>query len=218
MAHQGTRARTNYLNDSAHLLTSTSPAISRHLISQMHAVALDTNQGLSEAQKRDACGACGNLMIPGWTSCTYLDKGTSRLELRMRTNRKGKTGDLQLREGGGAAAAAEKCIFHECLVCNRKTRQPLQISVKSNSKQQEQVSSPSLASPASAVTGRTQLPAKSRPEPPMSSSMNASSRRRARARKQGGLQALLATKKEDESSGGLSTGFGLDLMDFMRSG
>ncbi|KAI9873499.1 MAG: hypothetical protein M1830_000339 [Pleopsidium flavum] len=220
MAHHRTRARIDHLNESAHLLASTSPAISRHLISQMHAVALDINLRLSEAQKQDACGACGNLMIPGWTSRTYLDKSTSNFELRRNANRKSKAKNLRLGKGGGVAAAAtEKCMIHECLLCNRKTRQPLRMSTKSDSKQKEHVFSPSSASPAPGVTGATQLPPKSRPEAPTSSSMNASSRMRAKARKQGGLQALLAKKKkEDGSNGGLSTGFGLGLMDFMRSG
>lgn len=50
-------------------------------------------------------------------------------------------------------------------------------------------------------------------EPAKVASANASSKKRAKARKQGGLQALLAKKKE----GGEQKGdFGLDLMDLMK--
>jgi hypothetical protein len=50
---------------------------------------------------------------------------------------------------------------------------------------------------------------------PSSALANASSRKRAKIRKHGGLQALLAKSKEagSHSSGG---GFGLDLLDFMK--
>ncbi|KIN01277.1 hypothetical protein OIDMADRAFT_41876 [Oidiodendron maius Zn] len=44
-------------------------------------------------------------------------------------------------------------------------------------------------------------------------STNASSKKRAKARKQSGLEALLAKKKSSEAT---TTGFGLNLMDFMK--
>ncbi|KAL5347287.1 hypothetical protein ACLOAV_007597 [Pseudogymnoascus australis] len=47
-------------------------------------------------------------------------------------------------------------------------------------------------------------------------SANASSRKRAKSRKQGGLQALLAKNKEASQSP--SSGFGLDLLDLMSNG
>lgn len=220
MADQGARAQLNYLHSSAHLLSSTSPAVSRHLMARVHALARDTNLGISEAQIRDACGACGNIMIPGWTSRTYLEKDKPSLESRTKTNGKGKgkTGSVQLPKYVGAAAGVDKSIVHECWICNRKSRQRLPTSSRPDSTKHTHVASPSTISSIPGVARLTPLGPKSEPEHPISSSVNASSRRRAKSRKQGGLQALLAKKKEDESKGGMSTGFGLDLMDFMKTG
>ncbi|KAH0569222.1 hypothetical protein GP486_000039 [Trichoglossum hirsutum] len=59
----------------------------------------------------------------------------------------------------------------------------------------------------------TRNPDSAKVEPARAASANASSKKRAKARKQGGLQALLAKKKEGDEKRG---GFGLDLMDLMK--
>jgi hypothetical protein len=53
------------------------------------------------------------------------------------------------------------------------------------------------------------------PRTPGSALANASSRKRAKFRKQGGLQALLAKSKEADTRGS-AVGFGLDLLDLMK--
>lgn len=211
MVDQSIKARARYLDESAHLLASTSPAISRHLRSQLHKVATDYNLGLSDAQKSGACGACGNLMIPGWTSRTYLDNGRSIRNLKKKAPKQNEKAGL-------------KAVCNECLICNRVTRQPLPAPSKAPGKEPANPISSKIAATASRKSIGTIIPAEpcvgplTSPFNNASSFTNASSKRRAKARKQSGLQALLAKKKEESLGGGSSTGFGLDLMDFMKTG
>ncbi len=215
MAQESLKARAKHLTESARLLALTSPAISRHLRSELHSISLDLNMELSEPQKREACVACGNLMIPGWTSRTYLEKNQSSKITKREVVRRGRKAALP--PPSTKEDAAEKSICHECLICNRKTRQPVQSRAKALIKLQRQTMSsrmppPVFDNPAQA----TGFPKEASPSSPTTSSINANSKRRAKARKQSGLQALLAKKKEAGGSG--TSGFGLDLMDFMKSG
>ena len=215
MADQGIAARSRFLNESAHLLDRTSPAISRHLTSQLHSLAQDLDLSLPDAQKGKTCAACGNLMITGWTSRTYINNGTSNSSLKRSFSRRAK-GDSML--VGRGNERMEKNLTYECLVCNRKTRQPLPAPIKSHSKKQEHTLSSRLASTTSKASEATQLPTGPGTKLHAPASNNASSKRRAKARKQSGLQAVLAKSKGDGPTGASSTGFGLDLMDFMKSG
>jgi len=213
---QSIRARAKHLDESAHLLACASPAISRHLRSQLHTLATDYNLNLSDAQKREACGACGNIMTPGWTSRTYLDIGRSKRSLKRNASRRSDTGNLWSKEQTEEAAA--KAVCYECLICNRVTRQALPAPRRASQKKQEQIPPPSkLVDTASRDPNAAHITAESGLGPPLSSFSNASSRRRAKARKQSGLQALLAKKKEESLGGGFATGFGLDLMDLMKT-
>ena len=215
MIDEGITARARYLDESAHLLASTSPAISRHLRSQLRKLATDQNLGLSDVQIKEACGACGNLMIPGWTTRTYRENGTSKRSINRNASRRAIARNASPQTQNEEAAV--RAICHECLICNRVARESLAAPRKASKEHQE----PTPPSKSAAATTRTpnvtHIPAKSGPGSPASSSTNASSRRRAKARKQSGLQALLAKKKEESLSGGLSTGFGLDLMDLMKT-
>lgn len=211
MVDQSIKARARYLDESAHLLASTSPAISRHLRSQLHKVATDYNLSLSDAQKNGACGACGNLMIPGWTSRTYLDNERPTRNLKRKATKQDDKAGL-------------KAVCNECLICNRVTRLPLPAPIRALSKEPANPPCSKITPTTSKNPIGTNIPAEPGAGPPASpfnnasSFTNASSKRRAKARKQSGLQALLAKKKEESLGGGSSTGFGLDLMDFMKTG
>jgi RNase P subunit RPR2 len=215
MIDQGIRARARYLDESAHLLARTSPAISRQLRSQMHTLATDYNIDLPNTQKREACGACGNIMIPGQTSRTYLDNKRSKRSSKRHTSRRPSTGNpspqKQIEE------AAVKAMCYECLICNRVTRQVVPAPSKASRKEQEQIPPSKGADVNSRKPDGTHIPTDSGLGSPASSITNASSRRRAKTRKESGLQALLAKRKEESRGGGFATGFGLDLMDLMKT-
>ena len=209
-------ARARYLDESAHLLASTSPAISRHLNSKLHRVATDYNLSLPDAQQREACGACGNIMIAGWTSRTYVDRGRSSRSLKKSANpRTSATKSPSQKQTKGQII---KAVCYECLICSRVTRQALPAPRKAPIEKPEQVQVAKLGANASRRPSGANTTSESGLVPPLSSFPNASSRRRAKARKQSGLQALLAKKKEESLGSGFSTDFGLDLMDLMKTG
>ncbi|KAH0541310.1 hypothetical protein FGG08_004234 [Glutinoglossum americanum] len=200
-----------YLNDAAHLLSIESPAVSAHLLSQYNKLTFEGELNPSDARKRSVCGACGNIMIPGWT-CHVRRKGEeSRRSLRGPPTKGPKS------ESRGAAPGpalqtdkVEMKVEYECRLCGRTTRQilPKKPPLKRPARLAALSSVPSrlMASP-STLTRNSDLDA-AKPIP-----ANASSKKRAKARKQGGLQALLAKKKEEGEQVG---DFGLDLMDLMK--
>lgn len=192
MAAPELSARLRYLNDSAHLLVATAPSTSRYMMSSCNALMFDRNIDQSETQRRKICGACGTIMILGWEGTVQLESQKQR----RKENDKKKD-----------APNARKAIVYKCEACSRKTRFPIPPPVPRN-KIRAQRQMPSSG------TGATNLPqakASSTTSTPLST--NASSKKRAKARKQGGLGAILAQRKASEPS---RSGFGLDLMDFMK--
>ncbi|KAE9380341.1 hypothetical protein N431DRAFT_324423 [Stipitochalara longipes BDJ] len=156
-------ARLRFLNDSAHLLATAAPSTSRHLRSRCNALMSENELALSDAQKQDACGACGTIVIQGW-------EGTMHTESQPSQRKKARL--------NGQAAKQTKTLTYQCKTCGRTTRFL-------------------LGTPSSATRRK-----------PISSN----SKKRAKARKRGSLEALLAAKK----AGPKVSGFGLDLMDFMK--
>jgi len=191
MASPELSARLRFLNDAAHLLATSAPETSRHLMSRQHLLLSDSNLDHVEDQKPRACWACGTIMILGWNG-TFEDPRASR-----KSTLRGK-------------ALKKKAMVYTCDCCSRKTRFPIPPPPKiSRSK-----SASSKAMPVSASTSSN------KPQPvgsPASSQLsNPSSKKRAKSRKQGSLSAILAKQKASQGASG--SGFGLDLMDFMNNG
>jgi RNase P subunit RPR2 len=177
-------ARLRYLNESAQLLATTAPTTSRFLMSRFNSLILESGIDRPEAQKRGACGACGTITIPGWESTIQLYRQQIRKEKRKILK-----------------AAKTKVVVYTCEACGRKTCHSLD-------KPHMPRHTPGLSK--SIATGPYATP---RAVSTISSSPS-SSRKRAKTRKQGGLEALLAKQKPFDTRG--SGGFGLDLMDFMK--
>lgn len=179
--------RLRFLNDSAHLLATTAPATSKYIMTRHHALMFDSRIELSESQKRDSCGACGTIMTLGWEAT---------LEHNARAGRKGK------RKPKVEAARPPKTMVYSCGSCSAKTR----ISSGAtrapgrhgNSLARSSSTNPALLSTATASG-------------PTSTSSTSTSKKRAKSKK-GGLAALLAKHQASQST----SGFGLDLMDFMK--
>lgn len=205
--------RASHLHESAHLLARACPAISRHLRSELHGLSVDHSIDLSETQKAEACAACGNLTVPGWTSHTYIDTPNKKHEAKAKKSGRNRPRKTAVPADRGDKDKTEKTMITECLICNRKTRHSLPARAKSRSGGAEHGASSRGPVPVPRTTDES-----TRASPtPLSS--NASSRKRAKARKQTGLQMLLAKKRtEGHVTGDLSSGFGLDLMDFMKNG
>jgi RNase P subunit RPR2 len=199
MSKHALQPRLQFLKDAAHLLHVQSPTTAAVLGSQYDKLLVDRNLDLEASQKewdahrRDICGACGNLLIPG-LSCQVSQETTTSEGNKGRKAKKPK-GDVQ------------KAMVHTCSRCDTRTIQPIPAPPPARfhkrgsgiSKSQSQHSSNAKA---------TILQDDAAPK-----SANASSKKRAKTRKQGGLQALVDKSKNNSRKGD----FGLDLMDFIKS-
>ena len=193
------QARLRFLNDSAHLIAVGSPTTSAVLSSHYNKLLAENDLDLQASKKdqdsrrREVCGACGSLMIPGW-SC-HVIQGNIEPQEAQRAKRISRKPTSKL----------EKAKVYSCLRCHRKTVQPIV------ARESKVILKKSIVSKSQAI----QHAASAAPAS-ITESANASSKKRAKARKQGGLQAMLA-KSKTESLGPSSGGFGLDLMDLMKS-
>jgi ribonuclease MRP protein subunit SNM1 len=173
-------ARLRFLNGSAHLLATTAPSTSRHLQSRRNTLMYDNELDPSEAHRRDACGACGTIVILGWKSTMQTESQPSR-------RRNPRPEELVMKQ--------TKALIYKCKTCGRKTRFPL-----------SRPSAVTRHKPESSYPKSTRsIPGQSNPE-------KSNGKKRVRARKRGGLEALLAAKR----TGPETSGFGLGLMDFMK--
>ena len=100
-----------------------------------------------------------------------------------------------------------KAVVYKCESCSRVTRFP--IPLLTPRKETRLL----LQTPTLGAGEANSSPVKASPVVNAPLSTNASSKKRAKARKQSGLEAILAKKKSSEAT---TTGFGLNLMDFMK--
>ncbi|TVY18300.1 Uncharacterized protein LARI1_G004730 [Lachnellula arida] len=193
MASPELSARLQYLNDSAHLLAATAPETSRHLMSRHDSLLFDSNLDPPNTQKRKACGACGTIMILGWN-------GVLELKQLGRKNKRRQ----------GKVSNPPRAVVYKCDCCGSKTRKSLPTPLQKHKPGTKSSKAVSVADAASSGTLQT------KENPGLGQSSNANSKKRAKSRKQSSLQAILAKQKASE--GASASGFGLDLMDFMKNG
>jgi ribonuclease MRP protein subunit SNM1 len=203
MAAPSISARLKYLNDSAHLLVISAPGTSAYLMSRCNTLMFDNDLNQSDAQKRHVCGACGNIMMLGWT-------GTRQMEsLKVQRGRRNARSTVPQ-----SSIAKVKTVVYTCERCSRRTRQSINTTIPRSSKTLDLNNHPEasqIATPFKASLLETHPAARTLSLTPA----NASSRKRAKIRKQGGLQALLAKTNETDTRGS-SGDFGLDLLDLMK--
>ncbi|RDW79042.1 ribonuclease P Rpr2/Rpp21/SNM1 subunit [Aspergillus mulundensis] len=173
--------RLNFLKDSASSLSSMSPSTAAYLMSAHNAIFHEDHKPLNQRLHDSFCGACGCPRRSEHTKVASIKKSQKRVTP---SPAKGLTAD-------GATV-------YKCLRCGRRTVTP----------------SRTLSKPAPPIIPIVDsTAAKAQPDQALASrtAENASSKKRAKARKQGGLQALLATK---QSQAGPSKS--LDLFDFLQ--
>lgn len=186
-------ARLRFLHNSSRLLQSAAPSTSAHLMLERNIVAEQHERVLDQSQLKDICRACGTILIAHSTSKTEILDSPFAGRIAKR---------------GGFAGRKSGTEKHECLACRRVTTRPV---VKSQQKFEKERRPLNLGQPSKLVIS----PSKSDvTEAENSTPANASSKRRAKARKQGGLQAMLEKSKGSTSQ---SAGMSLDLMDFMKN-
>ncbi|KAF1911880.1 hypothetical protein BDU57DRAFT_90407 [Ampelomyces quisqualis] len=184
-------ARASYLHEAAHLLGISSPSASAFLGSAYNKLLQDAELEVPakalDAHRREICGACGNLMIPGW-SCEIKNKPP-----------KGETTVRNQKVKCGGLPKASPSIVYCCSRCHRKTEQTLQSQPRRRVRKAKSLVVTQANTATSDATNEDEV---KKPR-----GVNASSKQRQKARK-GGLQAMLEKNKSQNSSQGL------DLMDF----
>lgn len=220
--------QTRHLWTAAHALAATSPSVSAHLMTRLFKLSSEREANLSETTM--ACAACGTITIPGYNSHVHTSNDH---KLKRKASNPLNTPSARVEATPRPSSQAHEEIsklrvVYECWTCGRITTQQVpRAKCKSSNRVRSRLASKNPASslPAqqlvadvsSSSTGARSSPTSSTPIP----SQNAGSKKRARSRKENSLSAILAAKKkQDSSSGGRGNvgGFGLDLMDLMRTG
>lgn len=184
------KARAEFLRASSRMLFSSSPSTSRHLQSQSTELPQSLRPSKTPAQQRDACTACGNLFIPGWTTETKIFTRGARRRQRSTSQK---------------TLVRSTLVSNLCLVCHRTTREVAVFKTDIRKSQSKPRKAPAIASTAS-IEKTLPLPDESMVEQPVKTN----SKKRAKARKdRDGLQALLSKSAKNKPAPSLSF---MDLM------
>lgn len=188
--------RLNFLRDSASALGSSSPSTAAHLLTVHNRILHDGLRPLNQRQQEFSCGACGTIRKPETTKIIEIKKKKSKQH----------------------ASRSDGVTIYKCLCCHRRT-------VKSHEKEPVRSKLPSRTATTTTTTTTTEPP-ESTPGPSAAKTVsqqavpeqpanrtadNANSKKRAKTRKQGGLQALLASKQQSQPASS-----SLDLFDFLQ--
>ncbi|KAI0113652.1 hypothetical protein GGR51DRAFT_19821 [Nemania sp. FL0031] len=199
----------SFLTDAAHLLALASPETSAHLMSQRNSFMFNNNLDQPDVQRQRVCGCCGHIMIAGHSDLFSIDSSkTARRKKSSSSNQKAK--EMPPRSG------CQKTLT--CGKCGRYTKIQLPAPARIPKRRSNQTSKalPMIAAGASETTASSRSTSVPRAtasfSEPTKISANASSKKRAKNRKQG-LQALLQQSSNSKPQAGL----GLSLADFMQN-
>lgn len=182
--------RLRFLSDAANHLGSSSPSTAAYLLTAHTHILHDEFKSLNSRQTKHHCASCGSLRTCNTSKTTVV-----------KPKKKSRVSNI-------GSATVHKCIrCHDRAVIPRKRSAPRQSSSKVSSRMD---TAPTMATApvSSSQQDPSPIATTSTVAPPEKSADNASSKKRAKARKQGGLQALLASKKSSQPS--------LDLLDFLQ--
>ncbi|KAF2447838.1 hypothetical protein P171DRAFT_441738 [Karstenula rhodostoma CBS 690.94] len=196
MAVDASEARLKFLRQAAYQLTTSAPTVSAALSSSFIQYVIGAEDDMQHAKKewdtlrREACGACGSILLPGWSASVSHPSGRTTAQKRR----------------SKPATLPSKTIVSTCSRCDRKSVQALQSRTPKHVSSKFTRTKVETAKPLDAdkVIGQDQ--------DKINKLANATSKQRQKSRK-GGLQALLEKNKSQSSGLG---GLGLDLMDFMQ--
>lgn len=187
-------SRLGFLSNAADWLRVQSPSTSAHLLASQTQILHDDSKSLNVRQRRHHCGACGSIR---------QSEVTESIQVKL----KGKSPASKTESSTGAKV-------YKCLRCRRRTvlqrkRGNSKHSSRNSTATALPVTSTTLPKAASAQGPSQENPASAVREPQTSKAAeNANSKKRSKARKHGGLQALLASKQRTQPS--------LDLFDFLQ--
>ena len=191
-------AKTKFLDVSACHYAVIAPATSAHLMLKRSSEAAENSVPLQVGGSR-ACRACGTILIPGSTSRTSIvhEKAT---KTKVRSKKHAKD---------DRAGTPIKFVRVDCLICHGYEKKSLQDSSGTNIKKPSVLNTRMVPS----VSVFADKEPSDMPQTTRVGTASASSKQRAKARRHGGLQAMLEKSKASVYS---SPGFGLDLLDLMK--
>ncbi|KAI0901079.1 hypothetical protein F4806DRAFT_180469 [Annulohypoxylon nitens] len=205
MADNNLSRKIAFLTDAAHLLIKTAPETSAYLMVQQDSLIFQNDLERPDMQRQHACGACGHIMIPGQGSELKLKASKAiRRKIRAKRSNTAKSQDKKKNKKQEVPASESRKRF-TCGMCGQYTDVSIPLAapiarrrlLKLTKPQDPGVAHPNKPVP---VAG------------PAKASANATSKKRAKSRKQG-LQALL--QKAQSSASQPQDGLGLSLSDFM---
>ena len=205
MTDTSTKARLNFLATSAYFYSSTAPSTSAHLMQERNHIALNHNISLKQTDPQGACKACGTIQITGQNSKTMI-----------LSSQPPKKSHLKLgKDTTPTNPEKKKQVISQCLVCRRSTNlTPKYLSNPSVHHNKKDTQSRARSSSTTQYLGSEsqgrEVPVQ---QGQSRGSENLNSKKRAKARKQSGLQAMLDKSKMSQIG---SSEPGLDLMDFMK--
>ncbi|KAI5837144.1 hypothetical protein DFP73DRAFT_324212 [Morchella snyderi] len=196
-SNPNTALQLRHLWAASHLLATTSPSVSAHLGARLLRISSQKGINLPDSVERGVCNACGTVAV--WGINSHVSK-----------QRKGKD---------------KAMMVFVCQMCGRSRASAVPLAKRrrgSRARQSKLKAAATIAAPppplptkaAKAEVGVAQSSGKAAEAQSLA---NANSRKRAKSRKGNSLSEILKAKKQQQqaSSGG---GFGLDLMDLMKTG
>ncbi|CAJ2511321.1 Uu.00g069460.m01.CDS01 [Anthostomella pinea] len=200
MADDLTPASLRFLSDAAHLLATSAPQTSAHLMIQRNSLMFSHDIPQSDAQRQHVCGSCGHIMISGQVDVLDIESDEAR---RKKIASQGKS----VKKDEPRKGCRKRVTCGSCGSYTKINLPPANAITRRRLKQSSRFA-------AVANTPSISTPSNHSPAPPLEvarPSANASSKKRAKNRKQG-LQALL----QQSSNAKPSVGLGLSLADFMK--
>jgi hypothetical protein len=155
---------------------------SAHLQAVHTRLLLDESKSLNVKQKKDYCGACGSIRKPQWSKVTEIKPKKSK----------------------ALTSSASGATVYKCLRCYQRTVLP---KYSRNTAPKPSSRGATITSTGGSTLVGIDVKGSTVSTDPKAGD-NQSSKKRAKARKQGGLQALLASKQRAQPS--------LDLLDFLQ--
>ncbi|KAH8157226.1 hypothetical protein CIB48_g11022 [Xylaria polymorpha] len=202
----------SFLTDAAHLLVSASPETSAHLMSQRNSLMFNNDLDQPDVQRQHACGCCGHIMFFGLGDVLKMDSRKTARKKRRSSSKQQKVEEVPPRNG------CRKTLT--CRKCGRYTKSSLPPPARISGRHSKYTPRPLLTAgtanaPITTTISRSAMAPNvvASSSEPAKISANASSKKRAKNRKQG-LQALLQQQSSNSKS---QAGLGLSLADFMQN-
>jgi hypothetical protein len=200
-----------FLEEASLLLSAQSPIIAANLSSEGTRIVLEAEREMSQCRKVGVCQGCGSRLTPGQTSKVSVECGGRKKKTRQREAGRrmtlGREGKASLPE-----LVDSKILVVRCLACQSRATLPLPQETKAKIGEPPTTLDQDIFGLSNSTITATNTEASGTTNPTIAPSTTTRTRRKAKARKQNTLQALLATAKRTQD-----TPAGLDLLDFMKS-